>query len=228
MKCMLRHSEKTNLVKQLNVVGVEGDEEIEVGIGLDKGIMDLRDNDGTVLFHVGDSGGFLDGGRREAFIDEEVSPSLCLHTSGHSLTMKKIEHFSIQKVTGDGQFLFHALTYISNNERIVHLKPQPSINKSKSSDVSPESKSKEPSIRPKSRGKCEECGKHLQDEHNRFCSIIAILQCFHWILKTKVPSFSFLFLGIQEWIKRVAKIPVDGKERPSDVYAIELGGTIGK
>ncbi|CAJ1936737.1 unnamed protein product [Sphenostylis stenocarpa] len=69
-------------------------------------------------------------------------------------------------------------TYISNNERIVHLKPRPSINKSKSADLSPESKSKEPSIRPKSGGKCEECGKHLQDERNRFCSItckIAVL-----------------------------------------------------
>ncbi|WVZ25800.1 hypothetical protein V8G54_004344, partial [Vigna mungo] len=68
-------------------------------------------------------------------------------------------------------------TYISNNERIVHLKPRPSINKSKS-DLSPESKSKEPSIRPKTGGKCEECGKHLQDERNRFCSItckIAVL-----------------------------------------------------
>ncbi|KAG5014794.1 hypothetical protein JHK82_020477 [Glycine max] len=64
-------------------------------------------------------------------------------------------------------------TYISNNERIVHLKPRPSITKSKSADLSPDSKSKETGIatRPKSGGTCEECGKHLQDERNRFCSI---------------------------------------------------------
>lgn len=97
----------------------------------------------------------------------------------------------------------------------MHLKPRPSINKSKSSDLSPESKSKEPSIRPKSGGKCEECGKHLQDERNRFCSITCKvttmfwcnvrfllftcisfvdssyvqfirLQCFQWRLKTRV------------------------------------------
>ncbi|MED6132752.1 hypothetical protein PIB30_021724 [Stylosanthes scabra] len=33
--------------------------------------------------------------------------------------------------------------------------------------------------------------------------------------------------AIQEWIERVAKIPVDGKEEPADVCVIELGGTIG-
>ncbi|KAJ3695204.1 hypothetical protein LUZ60_000581 [Juncus effusus] len=32
---------------------------------------------------------------------------------------------------------------------------------------------------------------------------------------------------IQEWIERVAQIPVDGKEGPADVCVIELGGTIG-
>ena len=34
--------------------------------------------------------------------------------------------------------------------------------------------------------------------------------------------------AIQEWIERVAKVPVDGKEGPADVCVIELGGTIGK
>ena len=34
--------------------------------------------------------------------------------------------------------------------------------------------------------------------------------------------------AIQEWIERVAMIPVDGKEGPADVCVIELGGTIGK
>ena len=71
-------------------------------------------------------------------------------------------------------------TYISNNERIVHLKPRPSINNKSKSDLSPESKSKEPSIRPKTGGKCEECGKHLQDERNRFCSITCKVTTLFW------------------------------------------------
>ncbi|MCH95620.1 CTP synthase, partial [Trifolium medium] len=33
--------------------------------------------------------------------------------------------------------------------------------------------------------------------------------------------------AIQEWIERVAQVPVDGKEGPADVCVIELGGTIG-
>ncbi|XVE48408.1 hypothetical protein DITRI_Ditri01bG0000200 [Diplodiscus trichospermus] len=33
--------------------------------------------------------------------------------------------------------------------------------------------------------------------------------------------------AIQEWIERVAMIPVDGQEGPADVCVIELGGTIG-
>lgn len=33
--------------------------------------------------------------------------------------------------------------------------------------------------------------------------------------------------AIQDWIERVAHIPVDGKEGPADVCVIELGGTIG-
>jgi CTP synthase len=33
---------------------------------------------------------------------------------------------------------------------------------------------------------------------------------------------------IQDWIKRVAIKPVDGKEGPPDVCVIELGGTIDK
>lgn len=33
--------------------------------------------------------------------------------------------------------------------------------------------------------------------------------------------------AVQEWIKRVASIPVDGKEGPADVCVIELGGTVG-
>ncbi|KAA8544662.1 hypothetical protein F0562_019491 [Nyssa sinensis] len=33
--------------------------------------------------------------------------------------------------------------------------------------------------------------------------------------------------AIQEWIERVAMIPVDGKDGPADVCVIELGGTVG-
>jgi CTP synthase (UTP-ammonia lyase) len=33
--------------------------------------------------------------------------------------------------------------------------------------------------------------------------------------------------AIQEWIERVALVPVDGLEGPADVCVIELGGTIG-
>lgn len=33
--------------------------------------------------------------------------------------------------------------------------------------------------------------------------------------------------AIQKWIERASLIPVDGKESPSDVCVIELGGTIG-
>ncbi|XP_019456677.1 PREDICTED: CTP synthase-like isoform X2 [Lupinus angustifolius] len=33
--------------------------------------------------------------------------------------------------------------------------------------------------------------------------------------------------AIQDWIERVARVPVDGKEEPADVCVIELGGTIG-
>ncbi|CAK8562051.1 unnamed protein product [Lathyrus sativus] len=33
--------------------------------------------------------------------------------------------------------------------------------------------------------------------------------------------------AIQDWIERVAHVPVDGKEGPADVCVIELGGTIG-
>ncbi|XP_057422238.1 uncharacterized protein LOC130716071 isoform X2 [Lotus japonicus] len=64
-------------------------------------------------------------------------------------------------------------TYISNNERIVHLKPRPAIGRPKAVDLCPDSKSKDYnfSTKLKSGGTCEECGKHLPDERNCFCSI---------------------------------------------------------
>ena len=66
----LRRAEKTDLVEQLSAAGLEGVEEVGVGVGLDEGVADLRGDDETVLFHAGDAGGFLDGGRRKAFPNE--------------------------------------------------------------------------------------------------------------------------------------------------------------
>ncbi|XP_061374550.1 protein RGF1 INDUCIBLE TRANSCRIPTION FACTOR 1-like [Gastrolobium bilobum] len=105
---------------------------------------------------------------------------LCRHCKeAHSLHRR----FQIYKYSSQDVFRHSELqkyfdctkiqTYVSNNERIVHLKPRPSTIKSKSADLSPESKSKETNIstRPKSGGTCEQCGKHIQDDRNRFCSI---------------------------------------------------------
>jgi CTP synthase len=33
--------------------------------------------------------------------------------------------------------------------------------------------------------------------------------------------------AIQDWIEKVAKVPVDGKDGEPDVCVIELGGTVG-
>ena len=64
--------------------------------------------------------------------------------------------------------------------------------------------------------------------HNLEIFLVNLKCCF------SLPPF-FLFKvvphitdAIQEWIERVAMIPVDGKEGPADVCVIELGGTIGK
>ncbi|KAI4313671.1 hypothetical protein L6164_026630 [Bauhinia variegata] len=70
-------------------------------------------------------------------------------------------------------------TYISNNERIIHLNPRPALHdtnpskRSKYGDRSPESQFKVTKLltRSKSGGACEECGRNLQDERNLFCSI---------------------------------------------------------
>jgi len=45
--------------------------------------------------------------------------------------------------------------------------------------------------------------------------------------KKKIKVVPHITNAIQEWIERVAMIPVDGKEGPADVCVIELGGTIG-
>ncbi|KAI4357480.1 hypothetical protein L6164_001428 [Bauhinia variegata] len=70
-------------------------------------------------------------------------------------------------------------TYISNNERIIHLHPRPALDdtnptrRSKCGDHCPKPQFKvtKLSSRLKSGGACEECGRNLQDERNRFCSI---------------------------------------------------------
>ncbi|KAK7364374.1 hypothetical protein VNO80_12974 [Phaseolus coccineus] len=169
MKCTLRCSEKTNLVKQLSVVGFEGDEEVEVSIGLDEGIADLRGDDETVLFHVGDASGFLDGGRREAFIDEEGDEGRVLvpkrGQGGYSQTTKKWD--CEIRACFFCQFLQFLL---------------------------------------------------LRTTTQAYLELGIVALCF---------SLELAHPCIQEWIERVAKIQVDGKEGPSDVYVIELGGTIG-
>lgn len=65
-------------------------------------------------------------------------------------------------------------TYISNNDKIVHLKPRPSIKDIKLGKISKsanQAKEAQTSTPPKSGGICKECGKHLQDARNHFCSI---------------------------------------------------------
>ncbi|GLJ06582.1 hypothetical protein SUGI_0042440 [Cryptomeria japonica] len=42
--------------------------------------------------------------------------------------------------------------------------------------------------------------------------------------KTVIPHITDT---IQDWIKGVSQIPVDGKEGPADVCVIDLGGTVG-
>lgn len=52
-----------------------------------------------------------------------------------------------------------------------------------------------------------------------------IMSHFIVFLQKVVPHITD---AIQEWIERVAMVPVDGKEGPADVCVIELGGTIGE
>lgn len=79
----------------------------------------------------------------------------------------------------DQNFLLIWQTYVSNNEKIVHLRPRTSskefklTKRSKFNNVCSEFNAKESKVAtpPKWGAICEECGKHLQDERNRFCSI---------------------------------------------------------
>jgi CTP synthase len=55
-------------------------------------------------------------------------------------------------------------------------------------------------------------------------SVLALIVVLFTFTLKVVPHITN---AIQEWIERVAMIPVDGKEGPADVCVIELGGTIG-
>ncbi|KAK7407705.1 hypothetical protein VNO78_09726 [Psophocarpus tetragonolobus] len=63
-------------------------------------------------------------------------------------------------------------TYVSNNEKIVHLRPRTSPKEFKLRKSESNAKEGRKATPPKWGGACEECGKHLQDLHNRFCSIL--------------------------------------------------------
>ena len=65
----LRGAEETDLVEELGAAGLEGSEEVGVGLGVDEGVADLRPDDEAVLLDAGDAGGFFDCRRGEAFAD---------------------------------------------------------------------------------------------------------------------------------------------------------------
>ncbi|KAL5133857.1 Craniofacial development protein 2 [Glycine soja] len=65
-------------------------------------------NRNTSLFGIGNSSTVLFA-RIGSSLILMSSLSLCLLSGGHSPAMKKLEHFSVQKVTGDGRCLFRAL-----------------------------------------------------------------------------------------------------------------------
>ncbi|WMV09210.1 hypothetical protein MTR67_002595 [Solanum verrucosum] len=76
-------------------------------------------------------------------------------------------------------------------------------------------------------------GKIYQAYYDRNCFVILVLQSVidkerrgDYLGKT-VQVVPHITDAIQEWIERVAVIPVDGKDGPPDVCVIELGGTIG-
>ncbi|KOM31263.1 hypothetical protein LR48_Vigan01g081800 [Vigna angularis] len=58
------------IVEELGVAGLEDGEEFGVGVGLDKGVAELRDDYEAILLYAGDADGFLDGGRGEAFSND--------------------------------------------------------------------------------------------------------------------------------------------------------------
>ncbi|TKY69211.1 hypothetical protein E2542_SST05480 [Spatholobus suberectus] len=111
---------------------------------------------------------------------------LCRHCKeAHSLHRRfQIYKYSYQDVVRHSELqkyfdCSNIQTYVSNNEKIVHLRPRTSskefkqTRRSKFDNLCPGSNAKEAKVAtpPKWGGTCEECGKHLQDERNRFCSI---------------------------------------------------------
>ncbi|KAK4261820.1 hypothetical protein QN277_004768 [Acacia crassicarpa] len=110
-----------------------------------------------------------------------------------------VRHSELQKYFDSSRIQ----TYISNNEKIIHLNPRLSSKNPKPSkrdkcvDVgSPDSQSQDTKMSSKSKsggGTCEECGKHLQDERNCFCSIsckISVLSVEPKLIKSPKPEVS--------------------------------------
>ncbi|KAK7310149.1 hypothetical protein RJT34_07462 [Clitoria ternatea] len=109
--------------------------------------------------------------------------SLCRHCKEpHAIHRKfQIYKYSYQEVVrhSDIQHYFDCAsiqTYVSNNDKIVHLRPRTSYKEVKLAkrlkleNLNPEPQGKG-STPLKWGGSCEECGKHLQDDKNLFCSI---------------------------------------------------------
>ncbi|KAF7808571.1 uncharacterized protein G2W53_035314 [Senna tora] len=92
------------------------------------------------------------------------------------------------------------MTYISNNEKIIHLNPRLSskstkatTKRDKSVDLCPQFQSQDHTKmlnKSKSGGTCEECGKHLQDERNCFCSISCKISVEPKSMKSPKPEVS--------------------------------------
>nr|GMC99825.1 CTP synthase-like [Ipomoea batatas] len=70
-------------------------------------------------------------------------------------------------------------------------------------------------------------GKITRHVYLMFSLSINVLREEEIILGKTVQVVPHITDAIQEWIERVAAIPVDGKDGPADVCVIELGGTIG-
>ncbi|KOM37408.1 hypothetical protein LR48_Vigan03g079000 [Vigna angularis] len=66
----MRSAEREDLIEELDVAGLEGNEKFGVSVGLDEGLADLRDDYEVILLYAGDADGFPDDGRGEAFSDE--------------------------------------------------------------------------------------------------------------------------------------------------------------
>lgn len=62
--------EEADFVEESGAADVEGGDDGGVGVGLEEGVADLGGDHELVLLDAGDAGGFLKGGRSEAFLDE--------------------------------------------------------------------------------------------------------------------------------------------------------------